>query len=646
MAYAGLVRSRDLERGSRAVTGSRSTQLPDDAWRDVHLTHAWRTRNFRAVFHLACRHGLKPVDIAQSTGLPIDQVLNVMRGNETLRTAEQIESVARGLRVPGQIGKAGGTVPSGTLPTVAARSPREPNQQPERRGDHPGIRISELRNELCWSREYLAERAEVSVATIAKVERQERTPSLEMMRKIASALGVAVGEIADPLTLGKPGRKRGRLPDCLPDGLMRRADFAAACKAHDLKIVFTAAVDDAGFTVSHLARRCEMSIGQVNAYMQNGRKPTGPIIARVSDGLRIPGAMFGIVPQPWEIDLKDSPESFSLATLPAETVEAMKRREFLLGMAATAGLGAAAGMTPTFKHVDPELIPYFQQQLEGHYRADMLLGPRALINTVTAQCNLIGQLIDDADEPTRQSMAVVGTSFATFAAWLYLDAGDIAAALYWHDGAQEMAHRSRDRQAIACALVDRAMARTDQGKGTAVVDLCNGALTDSAHLSPELRVFALQQQAHGASLLGDRRQVDALLDAAGHLIDQVDVEVWGTACLRTPHYVEVQRATCYGRLGLASEALRVWQQIIPAAPSNARRDIGVWMARQATLSASLREPEQTVELARHAVKVALETGSARVRRELATTEVTMTPWQAEPVGQDFAEVLAPISERV
>lgn len=328
-----------------------------------------------------------------------------------------------------------------------------------------------------------------------------------------------------------------------------------------------------------------------------------------------------------------------------DMAEPVKRRDFL-GMATTVSLGAAGGMIPAMRHVDPQLIPYFQQQLEGHYRADMLLGACALISTVTAQCNLISQLVDSADEPTRQRMAVVGTSFATFAAWLYLDSGDIAAALYWHDAAQEMAHRSRDREAIACALVDRAMARTDQGMGTAVVDLCNGALMDAGHFSPELLVFALQQQAHGASLLGDRRQVDTLLDAAGRLIDQVDVEAWGTACLRTPHYVEVQRATCYGRLGLASEALGVWQQIIPAAPSTAHRDVGVWTARQATLSASLREPERTVELTRQAVRVALETGSARVRRELAATEITMAPWRTNPVGQDFAEALAPISKEI
>ena len=335
----------------------------------------------------------------------------------------------------------------------------------------------------------------------------------------------------------------------------------------------------------------------------------------------------------------------SFATDMSDMVEAVKRREFLLGMTATVGFGAT-GIAPTFKHVDPELIPYFQQQLEGHYRADMLLGPRALISTVTAQGKLIGQLIDSADEPTRQRMAVVGTSFASFAAWLYLDAGDMAAALHWHDVAQEMAHRSRNREAVACALVDRAMARTDQGMGSAVMDLCDSALMDAGHLSPEIHVFALQQKAHGASIIGDRRQVDALLDTAGRFVGQVDVEVWGVPCLRTPNYVEVHRATCYGRLGLAKEALGIWNQIIPAAPSTARRDVGVWVARQAALVASLQDPEWTVELAQQAVKIALETGSARVYRELAAARVTMAPWQAEPVGQDFAEVLAPISEGI
>jgi dienelactone hydrolase len=446
----------------------------------------------------------------------------------------------------------------------------------------------------------------------------------------------------------------------IPESFWQRPQVCEALRNRDMGRFFLLVQQYTGASQTQIGIAIGWSQGKVSDVERGASEVKHlAVFEQIADGLKVPNAarvILGLAAMPdsraARVDTgQPSPQENAVpdpihSSFEGDMVEAVKRREFLLGMATSVGFSTVGGMAPTFRHVDPELISYFQQQLEGHYRADMLLGPRALINTVTAQCNLIGQLMDNADEPTRQRMAVVGTSFSTFAAWLYLDTGDIAAALYWHDTAQEMAHRSRDREAIACALVDRAMARTDQGIGAAVVDLCNGALVDAGHLSPEIRVFALQQQAHGASLLGDRRQADTLLDAAGELIDQVDVEVWGTACLRTPHYVEVQRATCYGRLGLAREALGVWQQVIPAAPSNARRDVGVWMARQATLSASLREPERTVELARHAVKVALETGSARVRRELATTEITMTPWQAEPVGQDFAEALAPISEGV
>ncbi|GAA3386608.1 hypothetical protein [Cryptosporangium minutisporangium] len=123
-----------------------------------------------------------------------------------------------------------------------------------------------------------------------------------------------------------------------------------------------------------------------------------------------------------------------------------------------------------------------------------------------------------------------------------------------------------------------------------------------------MRVFAYQQQAHGASLLNDRAEVDRLLDTAGALIGSVDVELWGTACLRTPHYVEVQRATCYGRLGVPREAERIWSQILPEAPPSARRDVGVWSARRAQAAAAAGEPEQAVELARQSVAIAVTPG--------------------------------------
>jgi hypothetical protein len=61
------------------------------------------------------------------------------------------------------------------------------------------------------------------------------------------------------------------------------------------------------------------------------------------------------------------------------------------------------------------------------------------------------------------------------------------------------------------------------------------------------RILALQHQAHGHAMLGDRAAADRLLDTASATTGRVDDGQ--NARRRTPHYVEVQRATCYGRTG-------------------------------------------------------------------------------------------------
>ncbi len=120
--------------------------------------------------------------------------------------------------------------------------------------------------------------------------------------------------------------------------------------------------------------------------------------------------------------------------------------------------------------------------------------------------------------------------------------------------------------------------------------------------------MSLQQQAHGASLIGDRAAVDHLIDTADGLLCRVDDDLpWGNACRRTQGYLEVQRATCYGRLGLGVEAGALWPQVLDTVPPTARRDRGVYMARHATAG-----------IARAVAEIAVETRSARMRRELGT----------------------------
>ncbi|MFD9608508.1 Twin-arginine translocation pathway signal [Streptomyces sp. NPDC059083] len=295
--------------------------------------------------------------------------------------------------------------------------------------------------------------------------------------------------------------------------------------------------------------------------------------------------------------------------------------------------------------VDPALVDYFQSQLEGHYRADMLLGPHDLIGTLAPQYQLIDKLTRSSTGETRRGLLRVGAAYAALVGWLYQDAGDLSAATFWRGITQEIALRARDPHLIGYAMVNSAQVRTDLGDGAGVVDLCEAALDEPSAVVPKVRIMAMQQQAHGASLLQDRAAVDRLIDGAGRLLPRVDDDLpWGNACRRTPGYLEVQRATCYGRLGLGEEASALWAQVLAVVPSTARRDRGVYMARHATAAAAAREPEQAVEIAREVAVIAVETRSARMRRELATLEQAMRPWQDAPVGRDLAEVLSPVTE--
>ncbi|MBE9499447.1 Twin-arginine translocation pathway signal [Streptomyces sp. GKU 257-1] len=304
-----------------------------------------------------------------------------------------------------------------------------------------------------------------------------------------------------------------------------------------------------------------------------------------------------------------------------------------------------AGPTPS-RHVDPALITYFQEQLEGHYRADMLLGPHDLIGTVSAQYELIDRLVRVAQGEARRGLLRVGAAYAALVGWLYQDAGDMGAAAFWRGMTQEIALRSRDPHLVGYSLVNQAQVRTDLLDGHGVVDLCETALENQRALAPKVRVMALQQQAHGASLTGDRQAVDTLIDQASGLLSRVDDDLpWGNACRRTPNYLEVQRATCYGRLGLGREAGALWRQVLDEVPATARRDRGVYLARQATAAAAAQDPDQAVEVAREAARIAVDTRSVRMRRELDTLQRAMRPWQDAPTGQDLAEALAPVDER-
>ena len=297
--------------------------------------------------------------------------------------------------------------------------------------------------------------------------------------------------------------------------------------------------------------------------------------------------------------------------------------------------------------VAPEVVDYFRTQLSGHYTADTYLGPLHLIPTVQTQAELITRLAGAADAPVRRGLLDTGAAYAALLGWLYQDAGDLAASAKWRDTTLSLAHRSGDPQLVSYALMNKAMLALDQGDGAAVVDFAQAALSNMRELAPKARVLALQHQAQGHAMLRDRAMADRLLDQAAALVGRVDDDyLWGNSCRRTPHHVEVQRATCYGRTGRsedAADAANLWDQIMDSMPETARRDNAVFRARQSAALAQVPDPDRALWAAAQAASAVRVTGSARLRREIKAIPKYAASWARTSAGRELREIVGAVA---
>ncbi|WP_424642522.1 hypothetical protein [Embleya sp. AB8] len=156
----------------------------------------------------------------------------------------------------------------------------------------------------------------------------------------------------------------------------------------------------------------------------------------------------------------------------------------------------------------------------------------------------------------------------------------------------------------------------------------------------------MQQAARGHAMLGDRAEVDALLDSAARLMGRVDDEYpRGNACRRTEDYVEIQRATCYSRLHLGAAATGLWERVLSALPPTSRRDGGVFLARQTSALADQQRLPESVDALVGAVRAAHETGSARLHGKIKATWRQLAPWQHEPQVWQAEQLVAGLGGR-
>jgi hypothetical protein len=324
-----------------------------------------------------------------------------------------------------------------------------------------------------------------------------------------------------------------------------------------------------------------------------------------------------------------------------DDLPSMDRRTLIAGLGGSLATFALAPTGVGSRGIGRETVDYFSGQLSSHWQTDRDLGPHVLATTAVAQAKTVLDAVDASRGGLRNDLLHLATAFSGFVAWLHQDIGDVATCSRWLDMTLELAHKAGDPQLLAYGLTCKAMLRADLDDGVGAVELAQAALSNADALGPKATVMAKQQAAFGHALLGERSAVDRLLDEIAEVLEDASTnEAWGGDRLRrTPaQVVDAQRATCYGRLGLADGAASLWANL-PVHESTESRDRGVYLARHATALLDVGEPRQAARLAAEGLNDLHRTGSARMRREFGRLHDKAIPWTGTTAGRDLGDVL-------
>ncbi|MFD4433269.1 XRE family transcriptional regulator, partial [Nocardia sp. NPDC058497] len=282
----------------------------------------------------------------------------------------------------------------------------------------------------------------------------------------------------------------------------------------------------------------------------------------------------------------------------------------------------------------------------NHYATlDMLAGPHDLLDIVENQLSAIDSAVK-GHARDREKLLYASGRFAEFLGWIHQDAGNLRAAMKWSDVALARADECGDTSLHAYVLMRKSNIAGDAGNTGVAVDRVEEALANATGLTTRQRSVLLRQKGHAyaqrTSITGDRGDrrtcVDALAEAADLATeDSIDANDLAQYC--SAGYVAMEAAHCWVQLGRPEKALTTLETGLADWAPGSDRDLGMGFARLATAYAGLSQPDEALDVARHALKIHSDTGSHRTIQQLRRVGIALEERGHRGHTQDFADML-------
>ncbi|QKW21118.1 hypothetical protein HUT16_20480 [Kitasatospora sp. NA04385] len=453
-----------------------------------------------------------------------------------------------------------------------------------------------------------------------------------------------------------PGRTRGPL---LSAELLAREDLRLALGEHDFAAAFALIKKYGGHSQNKIAAACQLTPGKVSTIMSDPAKriTSYEVIARIADGLGIPGRLLGLASRPWEADTEQPqrpadprppdddfpwrPEvTTALATRLTRTDLAMDRRTAARLLATAAITGAAlldplegwltAPAAASDRARPGRLGRHDVAQLEHSAVAfrqwDHRFGGGLRAKAVLGQLNDVAAALEDRQLPEIKSrLHGVMAQLAGTAATMMWDSGYQRRAQDYYRLALRSAHEAGDRAFGANVLAGMARQMLYTGRPGDALELVRLAQDGSrGHAGPRVRAMLRTREAWAYAAMG---RVASFRRATGQAEDELssarpadDEPHWiayfnraEIAGVTGGRLLDLARTDPRAHADTAAEHIRtaLAERGAEAGRSHALDRIG--LAETRFLAGDLTA---AVEETRKAVAAAARTGSDRVRTQL------------------------------
>ena len=300
------------------------------------------------------------------------------------------------------------------------------------------------------------------------------------------------------------------------------------------------------------------------------------------------------------------------------------------------------------QRIDASLIDHMEQVLWIAKCQDDTRGPRAALDPVLAQRNLIHLMLSDCPSPLRPRLLSLYASASRISGWLSFDCNDFESAEYYYEHARATAHEAQNTELGAHVLCNMSHLETWRGRPRIGIDHAVAAQAWAAKTTNyALRAYAADVAARAYATDGEYNDCMQALDEAQSNLHNPDVgssllhfSYDGTDSRCGPAFLTSVRGVCLLRLDRPRDALAAAEESLRLLRPSYVRNVAMTKLDLGLALTKLGEIDGAANAIGEAGDLAARNHSTRTIEQVQAAGKQMEPWRHTPAVRDLYDRLS------